>query len=121
MPEAMVALLTTWQNFYVIIGTAAATLTGLMFVVLTLLERSIRQQRANEAHTAFNTPNVLHFCAALLVAATLSAPWPELWAVSLPLGLAGLAGVIYVGIVGRRLRRQKHYQPVLEDWVWHVA
>ena len=29
--------LTTWQNFYTIIGSAAATLTGLMFVVVTLI------------------------------------------------------------------------------------
>ena len=33
--EATVPLLTIWENFYVIIGTAAATLTGLMFVVIT--------------------------------------------------------------------------------------
>lgn len=29
--------LTAWANFYVITGTAAATLTGLMFVVITLI------------------------------------------------------------------------------------
>jgi hypothetical protein len=34
MPEAVVLPLDTWQNFYVIIGTAAATLTGLMFTNL---------------------------------------------------------------------------------------
>ncbi len=30
-------LLSDWHNFYIIIGTAAATLTGLMFVVITLI------------------------------------------------------------------------------------
>src|SRR5947207_764543 len=34
MQEAAVSPLPTWQNFYIIIGTAAATLTGLMFVVI---------------------------------------------------------------------------------------
>ena len=29
--------LSNWQNFYMIIGTAAATLTGLMFVATTLI------------------------------------------------------------------------------------
>ena len=29
--------LSNWQNFYMIMGTAAATLTGLMFVVTTLI------------------------------------------------------------------------------------
>ena len=30
-------LVRDWQNFYTLIGTAAATLTGLMFVVTTLI------------------------------------------------------------------------------------
>jgi hypothetical protein len=30
------SLLASWQSFYVIIGSAAATLTGLMFVATTL-------------------------------------------------------------------------------------
>lgn len=37
MQEAGLPLLTNWQNFYVIIGSGAATLTGLMFVVVALL------------------------------------------------------------------------------------
>ena len=37
MPVAVLLPLDTWQNFYVIVGTAAATLTGLMFVVITLI------------------------------------------------------------------------------------
>jgi len=39
MQEAAVLPLPTWQNFYVIIGSAAATLTGLMFVAITLIAR----------------------------------------------------------------------------------
>ncbi|HEU0297477.1 MAG TPA: hypothetical protein VFR47_32340 [Anaerolineales bacterium] len=30
--------LSNWQNFYILIGTAAATLTGLMFVVTTIVD-----------------------------------------------------------------------------------
>ncbi len=120
MQEAAVSLLTTWQTFYGIIGSAAAALTGLMFVVVTLIAR-VQEPRANEAFAAFSTPNVTHFCAALLIAATLSAPWQVLWNASLLLGLCGLGGVIYVVIVGRRVRRQTSYQPVLEDWLWHMA
>jgi hypothetical protein len=37
MSEAVLAPLAAWQNFYVIIGSAAATLTGLLFVVITLV------------------------------------------------------------------------------------
>jgi hypothetical protein len=39
------AYLTSWQNFYNIIGSAAATLTGLLFVATTLIA-GIDQQNA---------------------------------------------------------------------------
>jgi len=120
MQEAVLSPLATWQNFYVIIGTAAATLTGLMFVVITLIA-GVRGRRSSEAFAVFNTPNVVHFGAALLVAAILSAPWQALWHAGLLLGLSGLGGMIYVVIVLRRARRQTDYQPVLEDWLWHTV
>jgi hypothetical protein len=122
MQEAVLSPLATWQNFSVIIGSAAATLTGLMFVVATLIAGvRLRVSSPSEAFATFNTPNVVHFCAALLVAALLSAPWQALWQASVLLGLSGLAGVSYVIIVPRRARRQTDYQPVLEDWLWHTV
>ena len=118
MPEAVLAPLATWQNFYIIIGTAAATLTGLMFVVITLSATIPR--RASGTLEAFATPTLVHFGAALLVAALLNAPWPVLWAPGLLLGLCGLVGVLYTLIVLRRARQQTAYQTVLEDWLWHI-
>ena len=119
MQEAAVPLLSAWQNFYVIVGSASATLIGLMFVVMTLIASRMRQA-SGEAAGAFATPNIVHFCAALLIAAMLSAPWPALWNVGLLLGICGLAGVVYTIVIIRRARRQKDYQPVLEDWLWHT-
>jgi hypothetical protein len=122
MQEAVLSPLATWQNFYVIIGSAAATLTGLMFVVVTLIAGDrVRVPSSSEAFTTFNTPNVVHFCLALLVAAVLSAPWQALWQAGVLLGLCGLGGVTYVIIVLRRVRRQKDYQPVMEDWLFHTV
>jgi hypothetical protein len=122
MQEAAVSLLTTWENFYVIIGSAAAALTGLMFVVITLIAGT-REPRGSGTIAAFGTPTVVHFCAALLVAAILSAPWQALSnaGLLLLLGLSGLGGVTYVVIVVRRARHQTDYQPVLEDWLWHAV
>jgi hypothetical protein len=63
-----------WVNFYMIVGAAAGALIGLQFVVLTLIaERP--PLRAEEAGAAFGTPTVVHFGAALLLSAVLSAPW----------------------------------------------
>ena len=118
--EAAVSLLTTWQNFYVIIGSSAGALTGLMFVVITLVAGD-RARRSSGTFAAFGSPTVVHFCAALLVAVILSAPWQVLWNVGLLLGLAGLGGGTYVVIVLRRARQQTDYQPVLEDWLWHTV
>ena len=117
--EAAVLPLSAWENFYVIVGTAAGALTGLMFVVISLIAQR-RERGSSEALASFGTPNVLHFSAVLLLAGLLSAPWHSLLMVGLLLALAGLAGVTYIGIVVRRTRRQTDYEPVLEDWLWHI-
>lgn len=119
MQEAALAPLTHWANFYVIIGSAAASLTGLMFIVVTLVA-GIRIQQSSRLLGAFNTPTVVHFCLALLIAALLNAPWQALWNVEILLGLIGLGGVAYVVIVLQRTRHQSDYRLVLEDWLWHT-
>ena len=111
--------LTAWANFYLIIGACAGTLTGLMFVVSTLLAGTQRPA-SRWGLDAFSTPTVVHFGVVLLVAALLSAPWPALTHVALLLGLVGLGGVLYVAIVVRRLRRRDAYELVVEDWVWYA-
>ena len=123
MPGAALLPLATWQNFYVIVGTAAATLTGLMFVVITLIvQLRVQVPSPRSGVAVFSTPNVFHFGAALLVAALLSAPWQALWPASLLLGLAGLVGVTYILIVlWLALHRLGHYQLVLEDWLWYTV
>src|SRR5207248_171631 len=65
---------TAWENFYVIVGSSAAALTGLQFVVI-VLGAEARSTRAPETMGAFGTPTVVHFCAVLLIAAVLRVPW----------------------------------------------
>ena len=122
MVEALLAPLAAWQNFYVIIGSAAATLTGLLFVVITLVSGALgRVSSPLSGVRVFNTPNVMHFGAALLIAALLSAPWPVLWPAGLLVGLAGLWGVIHVFIVLWEVRhRLTNYKLVLSDWLWYT-
>jgi len=112
--------LTEWESFYVIVGSSAAALTGLMFVVITLIA-DLEAQRSGGALAAFGTPTVVHFCAALIVSATLSAPWHSLTMVAAALAVCGVWGVGYTLIVVRRARRQSTYQPVFEDWLWHTV
>lgn len=122
MQGSELPLLSQWQNFYMIMGTAAATLTGLMFVVTTLIAGiDAHQSVLNAAVSAFNTPTVVHFGTVLLLAGILSAPWQTFSSLGLLLGLLGLGMVLYSIIVLRRLRRVPHYQTTLEDWLWYLA
>jgi len=115
-------LLSDWQNFYMIMGTAAATLTGLMFVVTTLIAGiDAHLSTLNAAVSAFNIPTVVHFGTVLLLAGILSAPWQMFSSLSLLLGLLGLGMVFYSIIVLWRMWRVPHYQSTLEDWSWYMA
>lgn len=120
MPEAVTSPLLAWENFYVIIGSSAGALTGLTFVVITLVDET-RERGAERGIPAFTTPTVAHFGTVLLVSAILSAPWPQLAPAALLLGIVGLAGVIYTVIVVRRQRLVDSYIPVFEDWLWYAA
>src|SRR5512132_3634806 len=67
-----------WESFYVIVGSSAAALTGLMFVVIALIAESKVRSSDSESVAAFGTPSSVHFCAVLFVSAALSAPWHRL-------------------------------------------
>ena len=111
--------LAAWESFYVIIGSSAAALTGLQFVVIVLGAEV--NAIAASANRAFGTPTIVYFSTVLLISAILSAPWPSLSGPALCLGLCGAAGIVYVAVVIRRARQQDDYVPVLEDWLWHGA
>ncbi|HET9110009.1 MAG TPA: hypothetical protein VFN78_04195 [Ktedonobacterales bacterium] len=110
--------LSGWENFYVIVGSSAGALTGLTFVAITLVGEAQRGG-AGRAIPAFTTPTVVQFGLALLLAATLSAPWPDLMPLSALLVLIGLGMLAYGAIIVRRIRRQESYDPVAEDWLWY--
>jgi hypothetical protein len=117
MQEDVTPLLKAWESFYVIIGSTAGALTGLQFVVMTLIGESTGRK---DSLAAFGSPNVVHFCAALLVAAILSAPWTAMREAGEAVAACGVLGVVYSIVVVRRAQRQRGYQPVLEDWIFHA-
>jgi hypothetical protein len=113
-------VLTAWENFYVIVGSSAAALTGLQFVVVTLISGE-RGRASSEDIAAFGSPTVVHFCVALFVCATLSAPWESLVSAGIAIGGCGVVGCIYALVVTHRARSHARYKPVLSDWIWHVV
>ena len=118
MEQAVLSPFASWESFYVIVGSSAAVLIGLQFVVITL-GAEVNAPGGGSVVGAFSTPTIVHFCAALLIAAILNAPWPGLSSAALALGAFGVAGLAYALMVVRRARRQTVYVPVLEDWIWH--
>ena len=120
MPDVASSALAAWSNFYVIAGSSAGALTGLMFVVITLVMGLERSRRSPDGIATFSTPTVLHFCVALFVSVVLAAPWHSLARAATLIGLTGLYGVVYVLNVLRRTRRLTIYVPEAEDWIWYT-
>jgi len=119
MIELAHSQLPAWQSFYVIVGSSAAALIGIQFVVIALIA-NLRMLTTAEAIRAFGTPTVVHLSCALVVSAVMSAPWMSLAPVSVALLICGACGLGYGSLVIQRTRRQTSYLPVMEDWLWHA-
>jgi hypothetical protein len=112
--------LAKWDSFYVIVGSSAGALIGLQFVVLTLI--ADRPHTASpEAAAAFGSPTVVHFAAALFLSAMLHAPWPTITIPAVIWGSLGFIGIVYTGIICRRMLNQSAYKPQFEDWMFHIV
>jgi hypothetical protein len=55
------------------------------------------------------------------LAAYLSMPRQGVMSLSVGFGVAGLAGLIYGGVIAANMRGHGGYVPVHEDWIWNVA
>ena len=117
MAQSAPLLFNEWQNFYVVVGSAAGALTGLQFVVIALVAQtraagSIRDIRA------FGTPTVVHFCSALMISALMVMPWRILTPFGVCLGGCGVFGLVNSSIALWHARKAA-YRPDLEDWIWY--
>jgi hypothetical protein len=96
--------LASWHDFYVMVGTAAATLMGLLFLSLSLNSHLITgdenaKARLMAAQTFSNFLSVLMFAVLFLI------PDPGRWGLGVPLafiGSAGLYGAIKRSVTARR-------------------
>jgi hypothetical protein len=82
-----------WHDFHVLVGTASATLVGLMFVTGSI-GAQVFTEKNRAAMRAFISPTVVHFSAILficIVAAIPSQTWRTLGALLLAGGAAGIA------------------------------
>lgn len=117
--ESASSILSPWAVFYTLTGTSAASLTGLTFVVITLV-RGGRGANPTGVST-FTTPTVVHFTAALVTSGIVCIPWRTVVWPALLLGLGGILGVSYAVRLTATALRFEDYEPDLEDWTWYMA
>jgi len=84
-----------WANFYLTMSAAAATLLGLMFVVIALAAE--RRQGDVTKIPVYLTPTVIYFASVLFLAALLTIPNHTRLTATLCICLEGVIGLVYSG------------------------
>jgi len=120
--ESLPAALQHWQNFYMLAGAAAATLTGLMFVAVTFGSSLVTKETAQSTR-AFLDPTYMHFVQVLLTSCVVTIP--TLGTCVLGCGLMVAATMRLIGLhwVFRRYQEaHRTYGDVeLSDWLGSIA
>jgi hypothetical protein len=98
METSLSALLHEWHDFYLLLGTASATLVGLMFVAASI-GATVFNEDHRGALEAFITPTVVHFAAVLFACLVNMIPTHYWESLSAMLAAGGAAGLIYSGRV----------------------
>lgn len=124
MSHALV--LTDWQSFYVLVGSSAAALTGLTFVVVTIsAERGDATGSAAARLTGLRvyiTPTAVHFGAALWLSGLMLIPGLTVGALAVFFAATGLAGLTYCATLLREMFSSSFgYKPFLSDWIWSAV
>jgi hypothetical protein len=108
-----------WHEFYLLIGTSGAALTGLMAVVVSISPDTIAS-RPHDAVRAFLTPTMVFFTTTVAVSALMLVPHIARAPLALLLALIGVACLGYLLWVGghRQWRKQKLDA---EDWIFFIG
>lgn len=104
-----------WENFFIVAGTASATLIGLLFVAITLGAGLSTTQKLDVTH-AYMTPTLTRFGGVLFGSLAVLPPWPSVWPVGIILGLFGLADLIYQIKAVIKQRKIAFVSPNWVDW-----
>jgi hypothetical protein len=99
-----------WENYYLLIGSAAGALIGLMFVVTTLTA-GIDASRVSRGAKVYITPIVFHFSVVLIVSAISAVPKIPLPAAGVLLASCAAIGIVYSAATTARLSRPGSEDP----------
>jgi hypothetical protein len=109
-----------WDSFYLLIGSAAGALIGLLFVVATLTAGRERSS-VSRANKVYMTPTVFHFAVVLAVSALATAPGLTATMAGLILAACALTGFLYSSWITVQLRKRKLVGQHWTDFWWYGA
>lgn len=119
MPPAS-EILRPWHDLLMLIGTASATLVGLLFVAASVGWQVFTPERQNGLR-AFLSPSVVHFTSVLTACIIALAPLPGWRATGLLVAADGLAGAAYAIAVWRRMIVHRLTALIdREDFAWYA-
>ena len=102
-----------WENYFMLTGTGAVTLIGLLFVIITFGAERV-QGGDHRLLPTYLTPTLVHFGIVFLIA--LLALSPEGDSLILPFGLIGIGGVVYILNIMLKLARNHE---TWDAWLFH--
>jgi hypothetical protein len=111
-----------WQNFYLLVGTAAATLVGLMFVAITFGANLVTKETSNTVRS-FIDPTFTHFVQVLLTACLIAIPVMGAWLLgSVLLLMSALRSLALVKVFRDMLAaHRRHNDLELSDWATGIV
>lgn len=112
----------SWQNFYLLVGTAAATLVGLMFVAVTFGSSLVTAETSPTARS-FLDPTFTHFVQILLTACLVTIPSMGQALLGALLSVIAALRLVRLFRVYRHMRQahQAHNDLELSDWLSGVV
>jgi len=95
MDTSLADLIEDWHDFDVLVGTAAATLVGLMFVAASIGASVLHREGSRGVEGLHISPTVVHFTTVLVIAVVALVPTHEWDTLASLLALVGVAGAVY--------------------------
>jgi hypothetical protein len=120
MDTSLADLVEDWHDFDVLVGTAAATLVGLMFVAASI-GASVFTEKDRSALKAFISPTVVHFTTVLVIAVVALVPTHEWHTLASLLALVGVAGAVYSVNVWIELFIHRRFNVDIVDRLFYAA
>jgi hypothetical protein len=108
-----------WHDFYVLVGTAGATLLALLFVAVSLGAGYLTEERQSGTRT-FMSPVVVHFTSVFFLSAVALIPWHQARFFAALIGATALIGAIistYITIQVVRTDMTNYMVPRCLGWI----